>query len=229
MPYSSNPLMYPPELLTLVSLLEKTQKTSILIAVESRSEALSKRTQIQAFFSALGKKAKEYRALADRTNDKRLKAAQLAAPTKDHTAPPIAREKIIKSVEEDSQDAKALAGLWEDRYETATKWMVRTKETPEGWHVELAKRTMGDFAGKMFAAFKDEAKPAVTDGAPSTAQLDSTAGTGITPAGDESAIPPKPMLVTEGITPPVEISVEAMLAKARQELQEKINNGELPR
>lgn len=232
MPYSSNPLMYPPELLTLIELLDRTQKDAILIPVGTRNEAMAKRTQIQAFFSALGKHAKAYRALAERTNDKRIKAAQLAAPTKDHTAPPQARAKVIRSIEEDSQDAAALAGMWESRYETAMAWMVRSKETPEGWCVELAKRTLGDFGTKMLAAFD---LPAVENGSPSTAQGNGAAAAGIArprcdaPAGNESAIPPKQALVTEGITAPVETSVEAMLAKARQELQEKINNGELPR
>lgn len=222
MPYSSNPLMYPPELLTLIGLLERTQKDAILIPVGTRNEAMAKRTQIQAFFSALGKHAKAYRALAERTNDKRIKAAQLAAPTKEHTAPPQARAKVIRSIEEDSQDAAALAGLWEGRYETAMSWMVRSKETPEGWCVELAKRTLGDFGAKMLAAFGDDERPAVGNGSPSEAHGADA------PAGDESAIPPKQALVTEGVTAPVETSVEAMLAKARRELQEKIDSGELP-
>lgn len=232
MPYSKDPAKYPPMLQELPALLARTTMTEVRIPAQDRREANTRRVQIQSYFSALGHKARECRALAQREADKRLKAAQLASNTREATRASAAREEAIRITKDDIHEAEAVARVWEDRADTVAGWMVRTIEA-DGVHcVEIAKRTLGDFGAKMLAAFD---LPVVENGSPSTAQGDNAAAAGIVrprcdaPAGSEGAIPPKQALVTEGITAPVETSVEAMLAKARQELQEKINSGELPR
>lgn len=208
MPYSKDPAKYPTELQLLPELLDRMKTDKLRIPTSGRSEAHSRRTQIQAYFSAVDRKAKEMRVLADRERGNRLKAAQLAQPTRTNAPVSMPKERAlaIRDTEGDIFDAEAAAKTWEDRAKTCNGWMVRTVEDTEGrWFTEISKRSLGDFGTAMVQALKE--------------------ATGI----DESAIPPKPTLITEGIAAPVETtSVMDMLAKARRELQEKIDSGELP-
>lgn len=219
MPYSKDPAKYPLVLQELPALLNRTAATEVRIPAQDRREANSRRVQIQAYFSALGHKAREMRALAEKERDKRLKAAQLAGNTRDATRASAAREEAIKITHDDIKDADGLAKTWEDRASTVAEWMVRTIEVDGVYCVEISKRSLGGFGDAMLEAFGVPQNIAETLSKPRVVA---------TPSKPD-AIPPKQALVTEGITAPVETSVEAMLAKARQELQEKISNGELPR
>lgn len=229
MPYSSDPGLYPPEMMTLIGLLERIEGDTLVIEVDSRAKALTKKTQIQAFFAAVGKHATKYRALATRADDKKLKAAQLAAPTKDQTAPPMARQKAIREVEEDSQDANAIARTWEDRFDTVSGWMVRTAEREGKWFVEISRRTLGEFGVAMLAAAEAmlPKRPAVGDGSPSALhtvgpmtngdsspivrpRIDSPAGTAMV------RLPISHGLVVEGSQPATDTTLEAQLAMLRQ-------------
>lgn len=210
MPYSKDPAKYPLVLQELPALLNRTTAEEIRIPAQDRREANSRRVQIQAYFSALGHKAREMRAIAEKERDKRLKAAQLASNSRDAARASAAREEAIKITQDDIKDAEGLAKTWEDRASTVAEWMVRTIEVDGVFCVEISKRSLGSFGDAMLEVF----------GVPQHIRESIT--------HPKSAIPPKPALVTEGITAPVETSVEAMLAKARKELQEKIDSGELP-
>lgn len=217
MPYSKDPAKYPLVLQELPALLNRTTATEVRIPAQDRREANSRRVQIQAYFSALGHKAREMRAIAERERDKRLKAAQLASNTRDATRASAAREEAIKVTHDDIREADGLAKTWEDRASTVAEWMVRTIEVDGVFCVEISKRSLGGFGDEMLKAFGVPQHIAETLSGHKTAE-----------APNIGAIPPKQALVTEGITASVETSVEAMLAKARRELQEKIDSGELP-
>lgn len=207
MPYSKDPGKYPPELQLLPELLMHTTETTFRIPVESRSVAYGKRTQVQAYFSAVRRKAEEMRALAERTLDKRLKAAQLAAPTRANApnATPEVRAKAIRMTEDDIHEAEGVARTWEDRNETLNGWMVRVVDKPGEWAVEITRRTLGDFGKAMLAAFDALPKKPTAESGDTSPALTT-----------DSTVPVRQQIVTEGIMPPTDTTLEAQLAMLRQ-------------
>lgn len=117
MPYSPNPHKYPPEMEQILHALMMGKTDGMRLPCDTIAEAFSRKTQLQCYFAAVERHAKELHELMLRTRTR-----SLAGKGKD--------AHIAQAAELEYREAEQLTALWEARALATHKWQVGMQRTP---------------------------------------------------------------------------------------------------
>ena len=190
MPYSKNVDKYPEEMLRLLEAMRTGRIQELRIPFGHSSEMNAKRIQFQAFFCAVEKRAADLRKAAD------------ALALKKQGGP---RDKVTEM----TQDAEAIAGLWEDRAATVVKWMVKAE--PITTSILICKRqATGSFGDSLRSLLQQI--DAADAGTPSTATAPTVEAPQVPlPSVTLDAPPTGPVTNSQGMTIEEQIAMVARM------------------